>query len=152
MRADSLVADVQPVGDLQVGQPLAQQAQHLELLRGEQPAVRRRCLFGQRSGGEADFTVQHLFDRLHQLRQRAAFIDETVGAGGMRHARIDIGFLRGIDQDLLLRIAAADFFQQLQPVDLRQADIQDHQAVSGLGQQGQCLYVILRRLQAVGAG
>ena len=70
----------------------------------------------------------------------------------MRHARIDIGFLRGIDQDLLLRIAAADFFQQLQPVDLRQADIQDHQAVSGLGQQGQCLYVILRRLQAVGAG
>ncbi len=70
----------------------------------------------------------------------------------MRHARIDIGLLRGIDQDLLLRVAAADFFQQLQPIDLRQADIQDHQAESGLGQQSQRLDVVLRRLQAVGAG
>ena len=143
---------MQPIGDLQVGQPLAQQAQHLELFGGEQPAVRRRRLFSQRGGGEVGFTVQHLLDSLQQLCQRAAFVDETVGAGGMRHARIDLGLLRGIDQDRLLRVAAADFFQQLQPVDLRQADIQDHQAESGLGQQGQRLDVVLRRLEAVGAG
>ncbi|MNH02991.1 hypothetical protein D3C79_622390 [compost metagenome] len=152
MGADGFVADVQHLGNLQIGQPLAEQAEDLQLFGRQQHSLCRLRFFRHRSGGKTRLPGQHGFNCLHQLFKPAAFMHKPVGAGCPGHTRVDLFFLRGVDQDRLLRVVAADFFQQLQAVYLRQADIQNDQRKIGCGQLGQRLNIILNRLQAIRTG
>ena len=136
MRLDCRLADVELLADLRVREAARNQTKHVQLaLRQLAELLRRLSARNARElldhplrdrGGQQRVSAGHDPDRLEELLGRVVLQDESAGAGSERLVDVLVQVERRQDQHPGRVVGGEDPPRRLEPVELRHADVHEH--------------------------
>ncbi len=133
---DSSAFDAEAVGDLSLGEALADELKNLELAVGEagEFGVGGVVVLGVNSlacelegdlGGEVDVIREDLIDGCNEFFGGLGFGDEAFGPGFKDSLGVGRGFHHGEDEHFDLRVVGSEFFEEFEAIFVFQEDVEE---------------------------